>query len=159
MFGKQDKPSEVKSSSTSTGDMNGFIGKGMKAEGKLSFEGVVRIEGVFKGEVTSAGTLIVGEGGQLEGNITVDTAIISGEVKGLINAKTRVELNAPAKVYGDIKTPNLIICEGVLFEGNCIMSGKSGPVVKPSFGNVGEPNQVEADAADSEKASAGSSEG
>lgn len=105
------------------GQINGFIGKGMSVEGNLSFEGTVTVEGHFTGNVTSGGVLIVGDGGVVDGDVNVDSVIVHGEVKGTINAKTRVELNKPGKVRGDIVTPNLIICEGVLFEGNCNMSG------------------------------------
>lgn len=69
MFGKENKNMESSSSPEPSKDINGFIGKGMSAEGKLSFEGVVRIEGSFKGDVTSAGTIIVGEGGTVEANL------------------------------------------------------------------------------------------
>ncbi len=105
------------------GQINGFIGKGMSVEGNLSFEGTVTVEGHFTGNVTSGGVLIVGDGGVVDGDVSVDSVIVHGEVKGTINAKTRVELNKPGKVRGDILSPNLIICEGVLFEGNCNMSG------------------------------------
>ena len=102
-------------------DISGFIGKGMKVEGTLSFEKTVRIEGSFKGEINSTGTLVVGEGAFVEADIKVDTAIITGEVKGVLEAKSRVELQAPAKLFGELRTPNLIIGEGTVFDGNCVM--------------------------------------
>ena len=125
MFGKNDKneDNDTANEKKDFGQINGFIGKGMSVEGKLSFEGTVTVEGHFTGDVASGGIFIVGESGVVEGDINVDNVIVHGEVKGSINAKTRVELNKPAKVRGDIFTPNLIICEGVLFEGNCNMSG------------------------------------
>lgn len=125
MFGKnEDSDNEItKEDKREFGQINGFIGKGMSVEGNLGFEGTVTVEGHFTGNVTSGGVLIVGDGGVVEGDVSVDSVIVHGEVKGTINAKTRVELNKPGKVRGDILTPNLIICEGVLFEGNCNMSG------------------------------------
>ncbi len=53
--------------------------------------------------------------------IEVDSVIISGEVKGNINAKSRVEIHSPGKLRGNVQTPILIIEEGVIFEGNCQM--------------------------------------
>ncbi|MCK5236840.1 MAG: polymer-forming cytoskeletal protein [Deltaproteobacteria bacterium] len=106
---------------TEVDDLNGFIGKGMKVVGKLSFEGSVRIDGEFSGEVNSSGILLVGEGAKVDGEINVDTAVISGEIKGTINAKKKVELISPAKIEGDIKSPTLIIGEGVVFDGTCAM--------------------------------------
>jgi cytoskeletal protein CcmA (bactofilin family) len=125
MFGKNGKGEEenVGIEKQDFGQINGFIGKGMSMEGNLSFDGTVTVEGHFKGNVVAGGIFIVGDGGVVDGDIHVDSVIVHGEVKGSINAKTRVELNKPGKVRGDIFTPNLIICEGVLFEGNCNMSG------------------------------------
>ncbi len=101
--------------------ITGFIGKGMKVEGKLDFEKTVRIEGSFKGEINSTGTLIIGNGAFVEGDIRVGSTLVTGEVKGTIYASERVELQSPARVTGEIKTPTLIIGEGTTFDGNCIM--------------------------------------
>lgn len=109
------------------GGVIGFIGKGMLIEGKLSFEHTVRIDGGFIGEISSTGengTLVVGGGAELQAEIKVDTAVVMGNVKGKVEAKTRVELQSPARVSGEIRTPNLIIGEGALFEGNCVMVKK-----------------------------------
>ncbi len=103
----------------------GVICKGMHIEGRMSFEGTARIDGSFKGEILSDGTLLVGEGARVEGEVSVGDIVVSGEVHGTIAAKEKVELRAPARVHGDIRTPTLIISEGVLFDGNCIMTEKS----------------------------------
>lgn len=125
MFGNDEKKE---------GEIVGLIGKGMHVEGKLTFENTVRIDGNFKGEISSNGTLVVGAGAEVEAEIKVDTAIVTGEVKGALEAKTRVELQSPARLFGEIRTPNLIIGEGAVFEGNCVMlkrdkSSASGPTV------------------------------
>ncbi len=121
-------------------DITGFIGKGMKVEGKLSFEKTVRIDGSFKGDISSPGTLVVGESGFVEGNVKVAIALINGEVKGTVDATERVELQSPARLNGDIKTPTLIIGEGTAFDGKCVMlkGGKAGggEVVKDTFRNL-----------------------
>ncbi|MFZ3071941.1 MAG: polymer-forming cytoskeletal protein [Thermodesulfobacteriota bacterium] len=116
MFGKP-----VKEESTGIGEIIGFIGKGVQAEGKLIFDGTVRIDGRFKGEVESNGTLVIGEDALIEATLNIDTIVVSGEIRGVINAKSRVELRGPGKVFGDIRTPTLIVGEGVIFEGNCMM--------------------------------------
>lgn len=103
------------------GDVIGFIGEGMTIEGKLTFNDTVKIDGTFNGEIDSKGTLVVGETGYVKGQIKVGSAIVTGEIKGTLEATTRVEIKAPGKMFGDITTPNLIIGEGVIFEGNCIM--------------------------------------
>ena len=47
-------------------------------EGVLTFEGVIRLDGKFTGEIRSEGTLIVGETARLDAEIEVDTVVVSG---------------------------------------------------------------------------------
>jgi cytoskeletal protein CcmA (bactofilin family) len=120
MFGKE------KEDKKKVGEVAGFIGKGMAIEGKMSFEETVRVDGSFKGEISATGTIVVGDGGFIEGEIKAGSAIITGTVKGNLDAAVRVELRSPAKFLGEIKTPTLIIDEGVVFEGTCVMVKKEG---------------------------------
>lgn len=101
--------------------INAFLGKDTEFDGKLSFSGTVRIDGIFKGEIFTEGTLIVGETAVITSNIQASHLIISGEIRGNIVAKSRVEIHAPGKVFGNMQTPVLTIDEGVIFDGNCHM--------------------------------------
>lgn len=112
MFGKRE---------TKTSDIKAFLGKGSEFEGRLTFREAVRIDGNFKGEIASTDTLIIGSDGVIKAEIEVGSAIISGNVEGNIRAKDKVELHPPARVYGNIKAPRLVILEGAIFEGNCQM--------------------------------------
>lgn len=103
--------------------VNALLGKGSEFEGKLNFEGVVRVDGVLKGEIVSKDKVVIGEGARVEAEINVGTAIVSGEVKGNITAAIEIELLAPAKMHGNLKTPSLVIQKGVIFEGSCSMTG------------------------------------
>lgn len=134
MFGK-DKVEKKKA-----GEVAGFIGKGMAIEGKLSFEETVRIDGSFKGEISATGTLVIGDGGYVEGDIRTGSAIITGTVKGTLDASVRVELRSPARFIGEIKTPTLIIDEGVVFEGNCTMVKKDASFETVQYGDAGASN-------------------
>jgi cytoskeletal protein CcmA (bactofilin family) len=98
-----------------------FLGKDTEFEGKLTFHGAIRIDGHFKGEISSDGNLIVGEGGIIEANIYVSNIIISGEIHGNIIADHRIEIHPPGKVFGDIQAPTVVVDEGGIFEGNCQM--------------------------------------
>ena len=106
-------------------EINAFLGSNTEFEGKLSFAGTVRIDGRFKGEIYTEGTLIVGETAQIESNVYVNHIIVSGEIRGNIVATKRIEIHAPGKVFGNIETPVIVIDEGVNFEGNCKMSKQS----------------------------------
>jgi cytoskeletal protein CcmA (bactofilin family) len=97
-------------------------------EGKLTFEGKVQINGKFRGEIFSEGTLIIGEGAEIDAQIDIDTIIIQGRVNGTIQAKTRIEMHPPAVVKGDIASPSLVISDGAFFEGSCSMGRDKGQV-------------------------------
>jgi len=98
-----------------------FLGKNTEFEGKLSFAGAVRIDGRFKGEIFTEGTLIVGETAIIFSDIRAAHIIISGEVRGNIAAKKRIEIHTPGKVFGNIQAPIVTMDEGVVFDGNCEM--------------------------------------
>ena len=104
-------------------EINAFLGADTEFEGKLSFKGAVRIDGKFKGEIFTEGTLIVGESAIIESTIHVSRIIISGEIQGNIIADKKIEIHAPGRVFGNIQAPVIIMEEGVIFEGNCRMQG------------------------------------
>lgn len=104
---------------------NTFIGKGSEFVGKLSFDGTVSIDGKIEGEIYSKGTLIVGPDAEISAKIVVDTVHLSGLVRGNISAAKKIVMKAPGKLYGNIRTPVLVVEEGVIFEGNCKMEGST----------------------------------
>ncbi|RPH49784.1 MAG: polymer-forming cytoskeletal protein [Desulfobacteraceae bacterium] len=98
-----------------------LLGEKTVFEGKLSFHGTVRIDGHFKGNISSDGTLVIGEHGIVEADIDSNCVVISGAVHGNINAGLSIEILPKGQVHGNIFTPSLIIHEGVIFEGSCRM--------------------------------------
>src|ERR1700761_8764201 len=103
------------------GEITTLLGRGATFEGKLTFEGTVRIDGRFKGEVFSEDVLVIGDGAQVEASIDVGEVIIQGTVVGNIIAKRSIEIHAPGRVKGDLHTPALQIDKGVIFEGRSFM--------------------------------------
>ncbi len=99
----------------------GFLGEKIFFEGKMSLEGVFRLDGKFNGEIFGRGTLIVGESAVVKGKIEVNAIIIHGLVEGEIHAKERVEILSTGKFYGNLITPIISINEGGIFEGHCKM--------------------------------------
>ena len=98
-----------------------ILGQDSSWEGKLNFEGTIRIDGRFKGEIISGGNLIIGEEGFIEANIHVAYIAITGEVHGDVTADQRVDIHAPGKVFGNIQAPSVVIDQGVIFEGTTRM--------------------------------------
>jgi cytoskeletal protein CcmA (bactofilin family) len=104
-------------------EISAYLGKETVFEGKMTFEGIFRLDGKFEGEVFESGTLIVGETAIVKGKIALNTIIINGLVEGDVYAKARVEIHSTGKVVGTLFTPILIINEGGILEGNCKMKG------------------------------------
>ena len=102
-----------------------FLGKGVDFKGKAKFDGSVRIDGQFDGQIFSQDTLVIGEQGIIKGEITCEILICSGKVDGNIVASQKIQLLKPAVLIGNIRTPSFSVEEGVLFQGTCDM-GASG---------------------------------
>ncbi len=141
MFGgkKQEHKNMKKPIPIDKADIKAFLGAGSKFEGKLSFDEMVRLDGVFAGEISSSDTLVVGETAEIEGTINVGTLILSGRFNGDIKASTMVELKSPAQVTGSIDTPALKIAEKVIFNGEIKMT--SGVSISPDEKNVKNKNK------------------
>ena len=103
------------------GDLNGFLDAGSHMTGELQFDDTFRIDGRFTGSVVSDGDLIVGERGDVDGEIRVHRVFVSGTVRGTLRAAERVEITAAGKVMADVYTPSLTIEDGAFFEGRCSM--------------------------------------
>src|SRR5947208_12300147 len=100
-----------------------LLGRGARFEGKLTFEGTVRIDATFIGSIVTNDVLVVGEAARIDADITCGTIIVHGEVNGNIQAKTGVEVHRTGKVRGDLETPSLVIEKGALFHGASRMEG------------------------------------
>src|SRR5512146_2069720 len=97
-------------------EITALLGRGTRFEGKLHFEGRVRIDGSFRGEIRSPDVLIIGEGAEVEAEIEVGTVIIKGGiVTGNVRAAQSIELYVPAKVNGNLHSPEIFIDKGVQF--------------------------------------------
>jgi cytoskeletal protein CcmA (bactofilin family) len=97
------------------------VGRNTNIAGKLIFQEPVRIEGKFRGEVSSVELLVVTAEGSIEGKIRAPRLLILGEVRGDMLGAAQVVLGPAARVNGRIQTSSLTICEGALFDGEVLM--------------------------------------
>lgn len=104
-------------------DFQAHLGQGSRIDGKLTFEGSVRIDGNINGEINAKETVVIGDSAVVTAQIQANVIIIHGKVSGDVTARKRIELRAPARLTGNINTPSLVIHEGVAFEGHCTMGG------------------------------------
>jgi cytoskeletal protein CcmA (bactofilin family) len=107
-------------------EVKAFLGKGAEFVGKLIFNGVVRIDGDFQGEVYGQGSLVIGEGAQVKANIAVDAIFIGGDVRGTIDVKEKINIDSTGKFCGDVRTPVFVMQEGAFFDGRSHMAEVTG---------------------------------
>jgi len=107
-------------------ELTALLGRGTLFEGKLHFEGRVRIDGAFRGEIRSEGVLIIGEGAHVEAEINVTTLIVKGgTLKGNVHARESIELYVPAQVMGHLRAPEVFMDKGVQFSGECTIESRT----------------------------------
>lgn len=128
-------PRREASNELNINDVHTVLGSESTFEGKLAFEGTVRIDGKFKGEIHTDNTLVVGPSARVEATVHVGSIIVNGEVHGDVHAKHSIEIQAPGKVRGNMSTPSLVIAKGVVFEGSCKMEDMQ----KSGNSNAGKP--------------------
>ncbi|UZP69088.1 polymer-forming cytoskeletal protein [Desulfovibrio mangrovi] len=108
-------------------EINAFLGSGTVYQGKLNFQGSVRIDGVFNGEVQSEGTLIIGKDARVEGQVRVGQLILSGNIQGEIIATKKAVLHRTANLVGSLQAPVLMVEEGAKLEGHIAMQASVTP--------------------------------
>lgn len=102
-----------------------FLGKGVRFNGVVHFDGTVRIDGRLDGEIHTKGTLIVGEHAVIKGIITAGTITSGGKIQGNVTASEKVHLLKSAVVIGDIRSPAFSMDDGAHFQGVCDMGVKA----------------------------------
>src|SRR3990172_1421544 len=94
-------------------DIIAFLGKGTEFKGMVTYEGTIRVDGRIEGEILTKGTLVIGETAVINAEINAGTIVCGGKVNGNLVAREKIQLLAPAVLTGSIKTPILIVEEGV----------------------------------------------
>jgi len=127
MFGaKNGKPSSK---------IDTLIGAGSRIDGDVRFSGGLRVDGVVSGNISSedAGTLVLSDEATVEGEIRVAHAVINGQVAGPIHASESLELQAKARVTGDVYYTSLEVHLGAVVEGRLMhgVASRSGEKVVP----------------------------
>ena len=132
MFSKRAVPSQ------DFGEIRAFLGEGTSFIGTLQFEGTVRLDGRFEGDVSGSDLLIIGPAAAVRADIQVGSLVVGGRVEGNIVARKRVELLATAQVTGNVKTPSLVVSDGAVLNGTCEMRREEAKVVRLDQKREGE---------------------
>jgi cytoskeletal protein CcmA (bactofilin family) len=101
-----------------------ILGESTSFNGFLRFKETLRIQGKFKGTIEATGALIVDSGAVVEADrISVSSLTVYGTVVGAVHAVDKIDMLSGAEVHGDLTAARLRIADGVLFEGQCNMTG------------------------------------
>jgi len=112
------------------GTIETILGADTVFQGTIRSKTALRIDGKLEGGVAEASGVIIGEKGQVQGDVNARVVIIGGKITGNITATHNLEILPKAQVYGDIHTSVLSIGEGSVFEGNCVMSTDKNKVIE-----------------------------
>ena len=102
--------------------VNSIIGEGSEFKGEFTINGLLRIDGKFKGTIETEGKVLIGQTGEAITDIKANVVVVGGIVRGNIFATEKVIMLSTGKVEGNIITPGLIMEDGVVFEGNCTIN-------------------------------------
>ena len=106
-----------------------YMGEDTVFNGSLTFDGTVRIDGKFEGQVITEDTLIIGETGHLKAEISAGTVVCMGRVEGTVMASKKIEIHSTSVVVGNVKSPAIYIELGGVLDGSCDMTGKESKII------------------------------
>lgn len=112
------------------GVLETIIGRDTVLHGTIRTKNSVRIDGKLEGGIGEANGIVVGDKGQVSGDINARIVVVGGKVTGNITAAHSLEVLPKAQVFGDLHAGILTIGEGAIFEGNCVMSTEKDKVIE-----------------------------
>ena len=110
-----------------------LIGAHSVLTGELSFEGAVRIDGRFEGNIHSEkdGTLIVSEGAHIKGEVNVPNLVLHGDINGNVYAGNSLKIGHNGVLNGDVQYKIITLAEGSAINGRCSrLTEKQAPASK-----------------------------
>lgn len=124
-----------KKSNKPPGRIDSLIGAGTKVAGDVTFDGGLRVDGEIKGNVTSNSneqhsTLVVSEHARIEGEIRVSHLVINGTVIGPLFSSEMLELQAHARVTGDVQYNTIEMHLGAVVQGRLVHQGGNAKTIE-----------------------------
>lgn len=104
-----------------------IISNGTKIKGDIESDGDFRIEGIVSGNVKAKGKIVIGQTGEVDGQMQCQSADISGKAKVKLEVNELTILRATSHFTGDIVTRKISIEPGAIFSGTCQMTKTTVP--------------------------------
>ncbi|MDX8406771.1 MAG: polymer-forming cytoskeletal protein [Mariprofundaceae bacterium] len=110
-----------KSKPIDTAQIDTLIGSHASFNGELNFEGSVRIDGQFEGNIKSSqeGTLVISDTASVKGEVDVPNLLLHGTVRGNIRATKSIQIGPKGRLHGDLEYTVLSLAEGASVNGRC----------------------------------------
>jgi cytoskeletal protein CcmA (bactofilin family) len=116
-----------------TNTSKNVLGSDVEIKGNIKFSGELTFDGKLDGEIHTEGTLSLGDGAVVNGNISAQSVVVRGKVNGNITAKEKIDIKSKTELFGDIRAAKLAIEEGVTFVGKTeVNPNKVSPTAPPS---------------------------
>ncbi len=104
-------------STTSNANSKNILNSDVELKGTLKFAGELTFDGKLDGDINSEGALNLGDNAVIKGNLNITSVVLRGKINGNVTAKEKIEIKAKTELFGDIRSPKLVIEEGVTFVG------------------------------------------
>ncbi len=114
--------SNFKKNSDQNSNIETLIGESTHVTGNIISSGSIKIAGEFTGDIETKGDIIISQTGSVKGNIICDNITVGGMQRGNVKSNGLLHITAAGKVMGDIETINLIVEDGGIINGKCIMT-------------------------------------
>lgn len=101
--------------------LNALLGRGANYEGNLSFEGRVRVDGVFRGEIYTDEVLEVGESGSIQGEVDAEDLVVAGRVEGKVRVRGLLTVESTGCIQGEIDAASMITRQGATLRATIIV--------------------------------------
>lgn len=99
------------------------IGKDTVLESsKLASKSSVQVNGIFKGDAVVEASMVVGQGGQVHGNISAAFVLVAGSIEGNVEASEQLHVTKTAVINGDVSCASIVIDDGAVLNGTCKMT-------------------------------------
>ena len=119
MFGREKRP-------VALDRIEVTLGPTTSINGDLECDGIVKIEGVYRGSIKTVSNVIISENARVDARIEAQNVSVSGQVKGSIVAKGRLEILSTGKVWADATVTSFLLDDGGKLHGGLKMFG-TGP--------------------------------
>lgn len=119
-------------STTPNTNSKNILNSDIELKGTLKFAGELTFDGKLDGDINSDGVLNLGDNAVVKGNLNVNSVVLRGKINGNVTAKEKIEIKAKTELFGDIRSPKLVIEEGVTFVGKSeVNPNKVSPATPP----------------------------